>query len=132
MTWNDNLAVGVDLIDNQHKELFNRIDAFYDSLRQGSDAKKVIDILVYMQNYVVTHFTAEEGLQRKYSYPKYPDHKKLHDNFVREVNDLKIDIEKNGVTVASGSLVGLTLSNWLVNHINVHDKALGNYLKTQV
>ncbi len=132
MTWNDNLAVGVDLIDNQHKELFSRIDGFYDTLRQGGDAKKVIDMLVYMQNYVVTHFTAEEGLQRKYNYPKYLDHKKLHDNFVREVNDLKIDIEKNGVTVASSSLVGMTLSNWLVNHINVHDKALGNYLKTQV
>ena len=132
MTWNDSLSVGVDLIDNQHKELFGRIDSFYDTLRRGGDSKEVLDMLVYMQNYVVTHFTAEEGLQRKYSYPKYSDHKKLHDGFVKEVADLKADIEKNGVTVASSSLVGMTLSNLLVNHINIHDKALGNYLMTQV
>ena len=131
MTWNESLSVGYELIDNQHRELFARIDSFYEALKAGRGKQEVLSVLAFLQDYTVKHFTAEEGLQRKYNYPKYIDHKKLHDGFVRDVANLKADIGKNGVTVATGALMGSTLSNWLISHISVQDKALASYIKTQ-
>jgi hemerythrin len=78
----------------------------------------------------VTHFTAEEGIQRKYNYPKYPAHKLFHTGFIADIQSMKNDIIKNGVTIASGAMVGMALSNWLVTHINVEDKALGTYIRS--
>ena len=89
----------------------------------------VLKVLDFMLNYTVTHFTAEEGIQRKYNYPKYLAHKKLHDGFIKEIKMLKDDIDKSGVTVATGSLLGSTLSNWLITHINIEDKALGAHVR---
>ena len=129
MQWNPSLSVGVDLIDNQHKELFKRIDDFYDSMKNGRGKEEVLKMLQFMLDYTVKHFTAEEGIQRNVAYPRYPDHKKIHDAFIKDIRDMKTDMEKNGVTVASSSLVGMTLSNWLISHINVEDKKLAAYIR---
>ena len=129
MQWNSGLSVGVDLIDTQHKELFARIDSFQEAMKAGRGREEVLKVMAYMQDYTVKHFTAEEGLQRKHNYPGYFDHKKLHDAFVRDINAMQADIVNNGVTVATGPMMGATLSNWLFSHINVHDKALGTYLR---
>ena len=131
MQWNTTMAVGVGLIDDQHKELFARIDSFHDAIKTGYGRDEVLNVMAFMQDYTVTHFTAEEGLQRKHNYPKYFEHKKLHDAFVKDINAMKTDIETNGVTVATGPMMAITLSNWLLSHINVHDKALGQYLQSQ-
>ena len=131
MLWNASMAVGVGLIDDQHKELFARIDSFQQAMKAGKGREEVLKVMAFMEDYTVKHFTAEEGLQRKANYPKYPDHKKLHDAFVKDIKTMKADIEKSGVTVATGPMMGATLANWLLSHINVHDKALGQYLQSQ-
>ena len=35
MQWTEDLTVGVEAIDNQHKELFSRINSLADAIRQG-------------------------------------------------------------------------------------------------
>lgn len=35
MLWDSKLAVGVDKIDNQHKELFNRMNSLMDAMKEG-------------------------------------------------------------------------------------------------
>lgn len=129
MEWNPSLSVGVELIDNQHKELFRRIDGFYDAMKNGRGKDEVLNVLQFMLDYTVKHFTAEEGIQRNAAYPRYADHKKLHDAFVKDIRDMKAEMEASGVTVASSSLVGMTLSNWLISHISVEDKKLATYIR---
>ncbi len=41
------------------------------------------------------------------------------------------DIQEHGFTVATKSLVGLTLTNWLTLHINREDKALGRFIRSK-
>lgn len=127
MEWTPDLSVGVELIDDQHKELIRRMNDFYKSI-EGNDREKVLEMLTFMSDYVTTHFREEEMLQVRYNYPDYTAHKKLHQDFEKDVRKLAEDIEKN-FTVATKSLVGMTLTNWLMMHILRVDKKLGAFIR---
>jgi hemerythrin len=127
MEWTPGLSVGVEAIDNQHKELIRRMNIFFASM-EGDDREKVLDMLVFLSDYVATHFRDEEALQVKSNYPGYLEHRRIHQDFVREVNKLSADI-KTDYTVATKSLVGMTLTRWLTLHIRKKDKAVGDYIR---
>lgn len=86
-------------------------------------------MMQFLEDYVLIHFKDEEALQVKYNYPQYGEHSKVHRLFIADVKRIKKDIEDNGVTVATGLVIGSTLSNWLISHISQMDKALGEYIR---
>lgn len=128
MEWTPDLSVGVEAIDNQHKELIRRMNSFFDSM-EGDNQEKVLDMLAFLADYVITHFRDEEALQVRYNYPGYAEHKKLHQDFVKDVGEMTENIKKNGFTVASKAMVGMTLTSWLTLHIRRADKAVGDYIR---
>ncbi len=130
MQWTNDLSVGVETIDNQHKELIRRLNSFYDSMNADNQAK-VMEMLAFLSDYVVTHFRDEEALQVRYNYPGYAEHRKLHQAFMKDVRQMSDDMQKHGFTVATKSLVGLTLTNWLTLHINREDKAVGQFIRSK-
>lgn len=130
MEWTQDLSVGVEQIDNQHKELISRLNAFYDAVNGGNKNEKVLDVLKFLESYVISHFRDEEALQVRYNYPGYPGHKKLHEEFKMTVKKMRKDIEE-GFTVATHSMVGITLTSWLLLHIKKEDKALGEYIRSK-
>lgn len=129
MEWSENLSVGVEHIDAQHKELIARVNAFFEAAKSDRGCQEVMNVLDFLSGYVVTHFADEERLQFQSRYPGYEAHRALHQEFISEVAALTADLEKSGATSAACSMVGMTLVNWLVSHISVQDKALGKYLK---
>ena len=44
------------------------------------------------------------------------------------VNDLYVELENSGATVAVITTINHTLLNWLLNHVRITDKKLGQYL----
>ncbi len=128
MEWTPDLSVGVEAIDNQHKELIQRMNRFFESM-EGDNRQKVLDMLAFLGDYVVTHFRDEEALQVRYNYPGYAEHKKLHQDFVKDVGEMTENIKNNGFTVASKAMVGMTLTSWLTLHIRRADKAVGDYIR---
>jgi hemerythrin len=129
MDWTPDLSVGVEMIDEQHKELIRRMNDFYQSVK-SDDREKVFELLKFMSDYVTSHFREEEALQQKYNNPDYAEHRKLHQGFEKDVRQLEEDIRKN-YTVATKSLVGMTLMNWLMLHIMRVDKKLGEYIRSR-
>lgn len=132
MEWSENLSVGVELIDSQHRELISRVNDFFAASKAQKGPGEVMKILDFLSGYVVTHFADEEALQVQHVYPGYQAHHKLHQDFVKEVSTLRSDLEKGGVTAAGCSLVGMTLANWLVSHISTQDRLVGQYIKSKV
>jgi len=128
MEWTQDLSVGVEQIDNQHKELISRINAFSDAIKNGTANNKLLDVVKYLESYVITHFKDEEALQVRYNYPGYAAHKKLHQQFVKDVKEMREQIEK-GITSATQAMVSITLSSWLLLHINKEDKVLGAFIR---
>ncbi|MCA9773446.1 MAG: hemerythrin family protein [Myxococcales bacterium] len=126
--WTEDLAVGVGSIDQQHQEIFRRVDALLVAISRGQGKDVIDDTLVFLQEYVATHFRAEETLLRRRRYPELDAHLALHAEFERTLEDFKERFEREGVTGRMILEVVAVLTNWLEHHIAIEDKKIGAFL----
>lgn len=126
--WDQNLAVGVDKIDNQHKELFDRMNKLISAMKEGKGKTEVMDTLKFLEDYVVKHFNEEEELQKRNNYPKYETQHKEHEEFKMDLNNFKSMIEKEGLSSASAIKLQNSMSLWWRKHIKDLDMDLGKFL----
>lgn len=127
--WKEDLAIGVTEVDDQHKELFLKVNELFNACNGGKGKEYIDDVIKYLQDYVVLHFTSEEKLQKQNGYPQYEAHKAQHEQFIKDFLALKEKIDKNGITGLTIVQLNQVLVDWLINHIRKSDKALGLYLK---
>lgn len=90
---------------------------------------EVNDTLAFMQEYVVTHFKAEEAYQIKIGYPEYEEHKKLHDDMVQYVNNVAELYKKEGYKEVHMQQFAGKLLAWLINHVASVDLKIADYAK---
>ncbi|MFL5261406.1 MAG: bacteriohemerythrin [Anaeromyxobacteraceae bacterium] len=126
--WSARLAVGVELIDGQHRELFRRVNDLVAAMEAQRSEAEVRRILSFLGDYVLTHFEAEERLMRHHAYPEFPKHKAIHDVFVKDLVALKAQVDKDGANAALALKLNGTVCSWLLDHIGVTDRAFGAYL----
>lgn len=129
MMWKDSFSIGIPEIDRQHKELCDKIDDLYEACSQKKGAGEAVKMLDFLASYTVKHFADEEKLQLEINYPKYEQHKKMHDDFIDQVTKLKQEITDSGATIPMVIKTNRTISDWLVKHIIGVDKELKNYTK---
>lgn len=127
--WRESLAIGVTEIDNQHKELLSRFDQLLKACENGKGMDELKELIVFLDEYVVRHFSDEEAIQRLRSYPGYEDHRKEHLNFIERIKHLKEEMEREGVAVHHVMEANNMLLKWLIHHISTVDVALGKFLK---
>lgn len=131
MQWSSDLATGVAEIDNQHKEIFSRFDRLFAACSEGKGKEEVLRLLLFLQEYVKEHFSAEERLQLRSAYPEYSEHKAQHTNFIAEVERLAREFAAEGATLPLVIKTNKALSSWLLQHISKTDMAFAGYLRSQ-
>lgn len=129
LQWTQSLSVGVQEIDSQHQELFRRVNRLLDAMRTGKGKDEISPLTKFLEDYVVTHFGAEEALMDKHGYPKRAAHKASHSGFVRDFRNIKAKIEAGGVTAATTIELQRWISDWLLSHISKVDKELGDFIR---
>lgn len=130
--WEDNLMVGVEQIDDEHKELIEQANKLFDTLgRPEESTKEIMATVDFLEQYVVKHFRSEERLQKKYHYPELDSHHKIHEDFKAAIGELKSDIKVNGLSTKKKIEVNKMLIEWLNHHIGIEDKKLGKYINQQ-
>lgn len=130
--WNQNLATGVEEIDNQHKELFNRVNMLFEACRQCKGREEVSKLVKFLEEYVVTHFGTEEKYMTRYGYPDYPSHKEQHTNFIKDFLELKKQFEMQGETLSLTIKINKKIVDWLIQHIGKVDMKMGVFLKNKM
>ncbi len=130
--WTPDLSVGIEFIDNQHKELFVRINNLVLACNEKRAQEIIIETFRFLENYTVEHFGAEEAEMQKHAYPQYPFHKSQHEEFIKDIQDLKGGLNKEVDRLFVADRVSNYLVNWLVLHIRKVDKALGIFLKDTI
>ena len=122
------LFTNVAQIDEQHKELFNRINivaSMGDEPLSKEETEKTLD---FLGNYIIKHFDDEEKLQRKTGYPKFSWHHEMHKWYIAEFEKLKEEYCQNGPSEQFTLLLNKSIINWIVKHIKTVDMYLANYL----
>ena len=141
MDWKPEYEIGIELIDEQHKELIRRISLFHEACELGVSLDALDALLSFLQSYVSKHFYDEEALQLKYEYPKYSAHKmqheKLIDDLVEKELKTRLQIKKLDLQNDHQELqrIFATLIDWLEawvrHHIAGSDKEVGKYLTSK-
>ena len=128
LTLTKEMEVGVKKIDDQHRELIERINAVtHMGVKAASkeETQKTIDLL---NDYVIKHFKDEEALQAQTpAYPKMAQHKEQHRLYLQELQKLKAEFLKNGPSAAFSISLNNSVINWIVRHIKTVDVEFGRY-----
>ncbi len=126
--WTTDMSVGVEKIDEQHRELARRINAIYKAVTQDNGPEEVAPVFYFLEEYIVRHFTDEQALMSQYEYPEKDEHLTIHNAFIRDVLSLKIKYEEEGCTPELLEELQERVSDWFVDHVMVRDKALGLFI----
>jgi hemerythrin len=126
-TWTPKIAIGVPAIDQQHQELFRRSDDLLDALNRGAIVQEVIKLVSFLEQYVLVHFKAEEKLMATRGYSELTRHQLLHQEFIREFNDIRDKLAKAPST-ALGLRMNTLMGGWLVKHIGTEDTKFAAFL----
>ncbi len=129
IAWDDSLSVGINLIDQQHQALIQKIAAIDEAIKERKGVGKVLQTLAFMTEYTDFHFSTEEKNMRKYEYPYTDAHIKQHEEFKQMLETLRYDFEEEGATTKLSESIRTYLMNWLVNHIKGIDVKFGEFLR---
>ncbi|MBI4948709.1 MAG: hemerythrin family protein [Deltaproteobacteria bacterium] len=127
LIWTASLATGIAWQDNQHKELFNKINALIDAMNSGVAADEVGGLFRFLDTYVRDHFRNEEVAMDKLKYTDTISHKGQHKKFIENMGRLKNEYQKeksHQLIVDARKL----LADWFYEHIAKVDKKLGEFL----
>jgi hemerythrin len=121
VVWSENLSVGVKAIDEQHTVLFDTINDLHAVMMKGQARTIVGELLCRLLTYTRNHFADEERMMESAKYPDLPQHRVLHRNLTKQVEDY-IARFQNGDLTLSTELAGF-LSDWLKKHILAVDQS---------
>ena len=129
--FDDSLVTGNEMIDTQHKELIARINKLLLLCENEKPAQReAVETLDYLADYTEFHFAAEEKLQEECGYPLLDAHKAQHAKFVKAVDELREMLEEEeGPSEAFVEAVKKNVVDWLLNHIQVWDKQIAEFIR---
>ncbi|MCL2126179.1 MAG: bacteriohemerythrin [Oscillospiraceae bacterium] len=131
-TWSDDLLVGDETIDSQHKQLVDRYNSLVLACVSGKAIAELEIALNFLADYTVAHFSYEETLQRELEFADYPRHKQLHDGFTQTVKDLINQLQDSGATLGLTYRLSTRIGNWLINHIKQEDTKVGQLIRSKL
>ena len=120
LRWTDALSVGIDEIDQQHKNLIMMVNELNEAMHERK-AKDILGTIIDgLINYAATHFATEEKYFARYSYPETEIHKKEHVSFVEKIIEFKLGFDE-GRLLLSLEVMNF-LQEWLITHIQISDR----------
>jgi len=126
LTWKDEYSIGIDLIDAQHKHLFEIGNSAYELLNSDFCVDKydrIVAIIQDLSQYTKFHFKSEEDYMLQIKYRQYFSQKVEHDDFIEKIYAVKLDqIDINQEKYIEDLLV--FIFNWIVEHILKKDKLI--------
>ncbi|MGC1455301.1 MAG: bacteriohemerythrin [Nitrospirota bacterium] len=127
LKWKNKYSVNVAEIDEQHKKLFDLVNAMYDAMHAGKGSDVIGTVVDEFVDFTDYHFKAEERLLLQHGYPDFDLHKEMHDTLVRKAQSLKeaFDSGHSPTTIE----VMLLMANWLNLHILDEDQKYKPYIE---
>ena len=112
--WTNELSVGINSIDEQHKKLVNMINALNDAMQTGGSNELLGKIFTGLAAYTQKHFAYEENMFAEFGYSDAEEHKRQHNELIAQVVELKERFMENPQGTISNDLMQF-LKRWLTN-----------------
>ena len=129
----DKYRTGIELVDDEHKRLFEIIkdtnDVIHTELLHDK-YDEIMRLLAELREYTEVHFSDEEAMMERIHYPDIDAQKRAHSAFVGrlvEIDLSELDAMDDNQEEYLQDLIQFLLS-WLSNHILGMDKKIGAYI----
>lgn len=119
--WDSSLLIGHELIDSQHKHLFELFEELRCTSQGPGKEAACATCISQMMKYIETHFSDEESHMLRLGFSGLEAHMALHKEFIDKVNDYTNSCSSGYIPYAD--MVEF-LAKWLTEHIMVEDKTL--------
>lgn len=126
LSFSNRYLLGVDLIDRQHRRLFeilgelnelNNDEFMYDKF----DA--ILDVIEELKDYTVKHFEDEERYMKEIGYEGLAQQQKVHQAFIDKIEVINLEELDDNQQEYINELIDF-LASWLVNHIMKMDQKI--------
>ncbi len=122
--WDSKYELGINSIDDQHKELIAITGRLSDLLINAVDGEDIydgmIEIIEELTDYTKNHFAFEERLFEQLGYILKESHMEEHRKLIMEIEKLDFeDIDENQIVY--GKKILKFLITWVFNHISGTD-----------
>lgn len=122
VAWDDDLSVGIDIIDEHHRYLFDLINDLHDVVSGKRGAREVARLVKALDAYAKVHFRAEEQMMTHYGFAGLPRQEEQHHAFEAKIREFYEELHANPLVAQFDVLA--YLRDWLVHHIRVEDAKL--------
>lgn len=120
--WDEILRVGIDVIDEHHRYLFDLVNDLHEVVASKAGAREVVRVLKALDTYAKIHFRAEEQMMAHYGFEGHARQMKQHHAFEAKLKEVFGDLHDNPL-VAQYEVLAY-LRDWLIHHIRVEDAKL--------
>jgi hemerythrin len=126
LQWKPEYTVGVESMDDEHRDMIDLINTTYGKLDADSDAKQIEACLGEILSAISMHFALEERMMRRHRYPEYQAHKDDHEELLDQIREL-MDVFYAD-PVRGGKQLEKQLSAWFAGHFSSFDARLHGQL----
>lgn len=128
ISWSPEFATGIDIIDEQHKRIFEYL-AEIDQAITTQSVETVEHVIHELIDYAISHNTFEESLMEKAGYPMLDAHHQVHEAFKARAHGYAQRLENGQDPFRLAREVRTDIGLWLMNHIKREDKHYAPFVK---
>lgn len=122
MEWSDDLDVGVEDMNDQHKQILKYMNELYDLAETDKDFKNAENLISKLGEVTVKHFREEEVFMEQTDYKAFDAHKQIHEDLLKKFTG---HVDRMGAKGELDHEFFSFLKLWLSAHIKGLDKRYG-------
>lgn len=130
LQWSEAFSVGVPIIDEHHRYLFDLSNAVWEALQGSGTAVVFAKSLTALLSYTKIHFSEEERLMAMHGYTLMEAHAQEHATFITMIERSWESLRRN--PLISGLKIFKFLSAWLVQHVQGADARAFRAIAAQI
>lgn len=123
----DEYLTGIEIIDEEHKELFRIIEEVHQVIAddaRGDKYDEIAGLLAELRNYTKSHFKDEEEYMESIQYEGLEAQRTAHELFCNKLDEMDLDEIDAHQDETLEELIAFLLE-WLITHIMRMDKKIG-------
>lgn len=115
MEWNSELDVGVQKMNDEHKDILDVMNQLYDAKQAGKSGPYIVKIVEELGRITSDHFASEEAYMESINYPELTSHKLIHKSLLEKYTQHYEEIKRSNGDMHDAFFHFLKL--WLTAHI---------------
>ncbi|MFT5807424.1 MAG: two-component system cell cycle response regulator [Moritella dasanensis] len=120
LKWNEDMCVGIEEIDTDHKQILAIIATIIDAIDNNANTEAIEKHFVALTVCATSHFKHEEVLMEAMAFDDFIEHQKGHQEFLQQLPELKHQLlYSNNIDAAEH--VSQFLYDWVIEHIFISD-----------